>query len=115
MKKEYASKQNLNFAYSTNPDFKVEEEKSSHTESLRPNQQSLLVTFERKNRGGKAVTLIKNFMGPVDDMENLCKKIKTKCGVGGSVKDGEIIIQGEMKQKIADLLKEWGYRVKVSG
>jgi translation initiation factor 1 len=107
-------KQKLSFAYSTNPDYKPEEEEAQ-VEQRTPNQQNLLVTFERKHRGGKSVTLIKNFVGNVDEMESLCKKIKTKCGVGGSVKDGEILIQGEIKQKVADLLKEWGYRVKISG
>ena len=106
--------QKLSFAYSTNPDFKPEEEER-YTEALLPNQQNLLVTFERKHRGGKSVTLIKNFVGSTDEMESLCKKIKTKCGVGGSVKDGEILIQGEIKQKVGDLLREWGYKVKVSG
>ena len=107
-------KQKLSFAYSTNPDYKPEEEETQ-IEQRAPSQQNLLVTFERKHRGGKSVTLIKNFVGSVDEMESLCKKIKTKCGVGGSVKDGEILIQGEIKQKVADLLKDWGYRVKVSG
>jgi translation initiation factor 1 len=73
------------------------------------------VAIERKNRGGKTVTLVKGFIGNDDDLAELGKKIKTKCGVGGSAKDGEIIIQGEFKIRIADLLKEWGYKVKVSG
>jgi len=107
-------KEKLSFAYSTNPNYKPEEEEPA-SEKKEPGQQNLQVTFERKHRGGKSVTLIKNFIGNNDEMENLCKKIKTKCGVGGSVKDGEIIIQGEIKQKVADLLKEWGYKVKVSG
>lgn len=107
-------KQKLSFAYSTNPDYKPEEEDIS-VESKQPNKQNLLVTFEKKHRGGKSVTLIKNYVGSIDEMELLCKKIKTKCGVGGSVKDGEILIQGNIKQKIGDLLQEWGYKVKVSG
>lgn len=107
-------KQRLSFAYSTNPNFTPDQEPTK-AESLQPAKQNLLVTFEHKHRGGKSVTLIKNFVGTHDEMDDLCKKIKTKCGVGGSVKEGEILIQGEIKQKVADLLKAWGYRVKVSG
>ncbi|MGE0078350.1 MAG: translation initiation factor [Bacteroidales bacterium] len=114
MSKEQDWKTKLSFAYSTNPDFNPEEEEQP-LESKMPNQQSLLVTFERKHRGGKSVTLIKNFIGTTEEMEDLCKKIKTKCGVGGAIKEGEILIQGEIKQKVAELLKEWGYKVKVSG
>lgn len=114
MAKENDWKQKLSFAYSTNPDYKPEEE-STADETKKPNQQNLLVTFERKHRGGKSVTLVKNYVGSVEEMEDLCKKIKTKCGVGGSVKEGEILIQGDIKQKVGDLLKEWGYKVKVSG
>ncbi len=114
MAKENDWKQKLSFAYSTNPDFKPEEERISE-ETKKPNQQNLLVTFERKHRGGKSVTLVKNYVGSVEEMEDLCKKIKTKCGVGGSVKEGEILIQGDIKQKVGDLLKEWGYKVKISG
>lgn len=114
MTNEQDWKQKLNFAYSTNPDFNPNSEDEPQKKLL-PNQQNLLVTFEKKHRGGKSVTLIKNFIGNTDEMEDLCKKIKTKCGVGGSVKEGDILIQGEIKHKVADLLKEWGYRVKVSG
>lgn len=107
-------KQQLSFAYSTNPSYRPEEERPQ-AEQRAPGRQNLLITFERKHRGGKSVTLIKNFVGSVDEMESLCKRVKAKCGVGGSVKDGEILIQGEIRKKVADLLKEWGYRVKVSG
>lgn len=108
-------KDRLNVVYSTNPDFKYEQEEQSEQTTLPPQKQNLIVAIERKNRGGKTVTLVKGFIGNDDDLAELGKKIKTKCGVGGTAKDGEIIIQGEFKTRIADLLKEWGYKVKVSG
>lgn len=113
--KENNWKDRLNVVYSTNPDFQYQQEEQSQQETLPPQKQNLVVAIERKNRGGKTVTLVKGFIGNEDDLADLGKKIKTKCGVGGSAKDGEIIIQGEFKTRIADLLKEWGYRVKVSG
>ncbi len=108
-------KDRLNVVYSTNPDFQFQQNEETQHETLPPQKQNLIVAIERKNRGGKTVTLVKGFVGSDDDLGELGKKIKTKCGVGGSAKDGEIIIQGEFKTRIADLLKEWGYRVKVSG
>jgi translation initiation factor 1 len=108
-------KDRLNVVYSTNPDFKFQHDENLAQETLPANKQNLIVAIERKNRGGKTVTLVKGFVGSEDDLGELGKKIKTKCGVGGTAKEGEIIIQGEFKMRIADLLKEWGYRVKVSG
>ena len=72
-------------------------------------QQKLRVSIEKNHRGGKTVTLIKNFIGTDEDIKELGKQLKTKCGVGGSVKDGEILIQGEFKEKIIELLKKEGY------
>ncbi len=108
-------KERLNVVYSTNPDFKYEHQEESRKETLLPEKQNLIVAIEKKNRGGKTVTLVKGFIGSDDDLSDLAKRLKTKCGVGGSAKDGEIIVQGEFKTRVADLLKEWGYRVKVSG
>jgi translation initiation factor 1 len=108
-------KDRLNVVYSTNPDYKFQNDENTAQDTLPTNKQNLIVAIERKNRGGKTVTLVKGFIGSEDDLAELGKKIKTKCGVGGSAKEGEIIIQGEFKMRIADLLKEWGYRVKVSG
>jgi translation initiation factor 1 len=108
-------KDRLNVVFSTNPDYQYQENQKSEKETLPIQKQNLVVAIERKNRGGKTVTLVKGFVGSEDDLAELGKKLKTKCGVGGSVKDGEIIIQGEFKIRIADLLKEWGYRVKISG
>ncbi len=113
--KENNWKERLNVVYSTNPDFQYQQGEQNEQETRPPQKQNLIVAIERKNRGGKTVTLVKGFIGSDDDLSELGKKIKTKCGVGGSAKDGEIIIQGEFKTRIADLLKEWGYKVKVSG
>jgi len=108
-------KERLNIVYSTNSDFQYQQDKEIDEETQPPQKQNLIVAIERKNRGGKTVTLVKGFVGKEDDLSELGKKLKTKCGVGGTVKDREIIIQGEFKTRIADLLKEWGYRVKISG
>jgi translation initiation factor 1 len=108
-------KERLNVVYSTNPNYQFQTNSSNEQETLPNGKQNLIVAIERKNRGGKTVTLVKGFIGCEDDLAELGKKLKTKCGVGGTVKESEIIIQGEFKTRIADLLKEWGYRVKISG
>lgn len=108
-------KERLNIVYSTNPEFNYQKEERQENETLAPQKQNLIVAIERKNRGGKTVTLIKGFIGTEEDLNELGKKLKTKCGVGGTVKEGEVIIQGEFKMRVADLLKEWGYKVKISG
>ncbi|MBQ8888024.1 MAG: translation initiation factor [Bacteroidaceae bacterium] len=102
-------KERLNVVYSTNPDFTYETAEEEEAETLPKNQQKLRVSMEKKGRGGKTVTLIKGFIGSEDDLKELGKLLKTKCGVGGSVKDEEIIIQGDFKQRIIDLLKAEGY------
>jgi len=108
-------KDRLNVVYSTNPNFNYQQNEKESQTTLAPEKQNLIVSIERKNRGGKTVTLVKGFIGTEDDLSDLAKKLKTKCSVGGSAKEGEIIIQGEFKTRVADLLKEWGYRVKISG
>ena len=96
------------YYYSTNPDAMRPEEPET-VETLAPDRQKLRVSIERKGRGGKTATVVKGFVGSNDDLEALAKQLKTRCGTGGSAKDGEIIIQGELKEKIIALLKNLGY------
>ena len=102
-------KDRLNVVFSTNPDFNYEKMEEEEEATLPKNQQKLRVSMEKKGRGGKTVTLIKGFIGTEDDLKDLGKLLKTKCGVGGSAKEGEIIIQGDFKQRIIELLKTEGY------
>ncbi len=102
-------KDRLNVVYSTNPDFNYECIEEEQAETLPKNQQKLRVGIEKKGRGGKTVTIIKGFIGSEEDLKDLGKWLKTKCGVGGSAKEGEIIIQGDFKQRIIELLKVEGY------
>jgi len=110
-----AKKDKLNF-YSTNPDFVWNDGEEETVETLEPQQQKLRVQIDRKQRGGKEVTLITGFVGNDEDLQVLGKALKTKCGVGGSAKDGEIIIQGNQLVKVLALLIEMGYKnTKKSG
>jgi translation initiation factor 1 len=102
-------KDRLNVVYSTNPDYQYENIEEEEAETLPKNQQKLRISMEKKGRGGKTVTLVRGFIGTEDDLKELGKLLKTKCGVGGSAKEGEIIIQGDFKQRIIDLLKAEGY------
>lgn len=109
-------KQRLNVVFSTNPDFEYEEEGPVEKETIQPNQQRLYVQIDRRNRRGKTVTLITGFKGSSDDLKTLERDLKSKCGVGGSSKDGEIIIQGDFKERVHELLKEMGYsQTKMKG
>lgn len=100
--------------YSTNPGFQ-EDEGFEDEETLQPNQQDLRVSIDRKQRKGKAVTLVTGFIGSEEDLKELGKEIKSKCGVGGSAKNSEIIIQGEVRDKVIELLLAKGYKAKKSG
>lgn len=102
-------KERLNIVYSTNPDFAYSFDEKEENETLPKQQQKLRVSIEKNHRGGKTVTLVKNFIGTEADMKELGKLLKTKCGVGGSVKDGEILVQGEFKEKVIEILKKEGY------
>ncbi len=102
--------------FSTNPDFDYNyDDGSDDIETLEPNKQQLKVWIDRKKRKGKEVTLITGFVGQEDDLKDLGKTLKTKCGVGGSAKDGEIIIQGNQRDKVVALLLELGYKAKKAG
>ena len=102
-------KDRLNVVYSTNPDFAYITDEKEENETLPKQQQKLRVSMEKNHRGGKTVTLVRNFIGTEADMIELGRLLKTKCGVGGSVKDGEILVQGDFKEKIIDILKKEGY------
>lgn len=106
-------KKRLGTVYSTNPDFKYETENDNEQDTPENAKQLLIVFTDNKQRKGKIVTLVTGFVGKQEDLETLAKMLKTKCGVGGSVKDGEIIIQGDFKQKIKELLEKEGYKVKL--
>lgn len=108
-------KKYVNVVYSTNPDFHYEMEEQEMTDTLPKKEQKLYVSIDRKQRAGKEVTLIEGFQGKEEDLKELGKLLKNKCGVGGSVKDGEILIQGNFKEKIAEILQAEGYQVKKKG
>ena len=97
------------FVYSTDPNFKFEEERSS-SETITPAQQKLKVRLDTKHRAGKAVTLVEGFIGNEQDLEDLGKKLKSFCGTGGSAKDGEIIIQGDQREKVTQWFVKNGYK-----
>ncbi len=104
---------NTGMVYSTNPDFEFDYTENEEQETLPPKQQKLKIFLDKKQRKGKIVTIVSGFIGSSDDLKDLGKTLKTKCGVGGSVKDGEIIIQGDFKNKIKDILQSSGYSVKI--
>lgn len=109
---DWKKKLNSATVYSTNPDFKFESDEEE-IDTLPNHQQLLTISIDRKQRKGKTVTLIKGFVGKNEDLESLAKLLKTKCGVGGSAKDGEIVIQGDFKLKIKDILEKEQYKTKL--
>lgn len=105
-------KKRLGVVFSTNPDFKYEEEEQEEAATLEPSKQNLIVGIDRKGRAGKQVTLVTGFVGTSEDLAELGRTLKVKCGVGGSAKDGEIAIQGDFRDRIVTILKDMGYKAK---
>jgi translation initiation factor 1 len=101
--------------YSTDSSFGYEYQQKQESETLKPQQQNLRVLLDKSGRAGKQVTLVTGFVGTTADLESLGKVIKSKCGVGGSVKDGEVLIQGDLRDKVVEVLLKEGYRAKRSG
>jgi translation initiation factor 1 len=108
-------KDRLGMVYSTNPDFQYETDNREKHETLPPNKQDLRVQLDKKQRNGKKATLVTGFVGTDDDLKELAKLLKTKCGVGGSAKDGEILIQGDFCNRVIEILKNENYKVKRIG
>ncbi len=101
--------------YSTNSDFSYDYDNDEEQETLAASAQNLKVMLDKKSRGGKQVTLVEGFVGTDDDLKDLGKMLKSKCGVGGSAKGGEILIQGDHRDKVLQLLQKEGYRAKRVG
>lgn len=97
------------FVFSTDPSFRFEEENTADLETLSPQQQKLRIRLDTKQRAGKAVTLVTGFIGKEEDLETLGKQLKNFCGTGGSVKDGEAIVQGDQRDKVLQWLLKNGY------
>jgi translation initiation factor 1 len=108
-------KKRLGVVYSTDPDFHYDSGQEEEQETLPPGEHTLCVSLDRKNRKGKAVTLIEGFRGGGDDLRALGRDLRNLCGTGGSVKNGEILIQGDMRDRVFSLLKKRGYSVKRKG
>ena len=105
-------KKRLGVVFSTDPNFNYEEETEDEPQTLEPSKQNLIVSIDRKGRAGKQVTRVTGFVGTSDDLADLGRVLKVKCGVGGSAKDGEITIQGDFRERVVTLLKDMGYKAK---
>lgn len=108
-------KSRLGMVYSTNPDFEYSSSEDESEESVAPSKQDLRVWLDRKQRGGKVATLVCGFRGSETELKELARTLKSKCGVGGAAKDGEIIIQGDHRDKVVELLLKAGYKCKKAG
>src|SRR5688572_4409879 len=107
------SKNRVGVVYSTDPNYGYQHSQKRESATLPPQQQKLVVRIERKDRGGKTVTLVEHFVGKSDDLGTLGKMLKSKCGVGGSVKDGVILLQGDFRKRAAEILTAQGFKVSV--
>ena len=108
-------KARLGMVYSTDPDYEYDTGAEPEPETLAPAQQELRVWLDRKQRGGKTVTLVRGFAGRADDLAELARMLKQKCGVGGTAKEGEIVIQGDHRDRVVEILTKSGYRCKKAG
>ena len=102
----------MSLVYSTNPEIRIPAEEEKTVEPLPPSKQKLTVYIDRRNRGGKQVTVVKGFIGSEEDLSELGRRLKSRCGTGGSVKDGEILIQGDCRDKVTTVLTSLGYVAK---
>lgn len=102
-------KKRVGVVYSTNPDFTFGSSDTEEPTTLPAHQQKLRLSIEKKGRAGKTVTIVRGFVGTTDDLNSLCKTLKQRCGVGGTAKDGEMVIQGDHLQKLLEILKKEGY------
>lgn len=105
----------VNIVYSTNEGYNFEDEGDFEEETLPPSEQTLRVLVDKKQRKGKVATIIEGFVGTTEDLKQLAKELKASCGVGGSAKEGEIIIQGDFRNKIMEILQNKGYKTKRVG
>ncbi len=112
-KKNKGFKNRVGVVYSTSDSFEYDENEFEEEDTVPNNQQKLRVELDKKNRGGKKVTLVTGYTGMTGDLKELGKMLKSKCGVGGNVKDREILIQGDFRQKVGEILTKEGYNVKV--
>jgi len=108
-------KKRLGMVYSTNPDFQFDTGEEEKVETPEPRQQQLYVSLDKRNRKGKKVTLVEGFVGDTQDLKDLAREIKSNCGVGGSVVETQILIQGDFRERVTKLLQDKGFKVKRSG